>query len=226
MKKKERKSSIDWERDIYAKGMQLNRWPFSEVVSAIIRAAGCKGRNELSVLELGCGAGNNLWFLAEEGFKAHGIDLSSSAIENASHYLNRRGVHADLKVGDISSLPWADGSFDYVIDRGALTQVSYEHIEAVLVEVQRVLRDSGMMMCFTLYGLRTPDRILGTEVSKNTFDNFSGGRFSKVGLTSFFSVSDLRYLFRYFSSVGIHRHVEYDEDDQIVDEIYSLSAKK
>lgn len=226
MKKIERRSSIDWERDIYAKGMQLNRWPFSEVVSAMIRAADDKGRDTLSVLELGCGAGNNLWFLAEEGFKVYGIDLSLSAIENAKHYLNRRGVSADLKVGDMSSLPWTDCSFDFVLDRGALTQIDYKHIGAVLEETFRVLKPNGKMLCYTLYGMKNPDRMLGCEISKNTYDCFSGGRFSKVGLTSFFTVPDLYHLFYQFSLVEIRRHVEYDEADQILDETFNVTAIK
>jgi len=226
MQIKKRVSTVDWEHDIYAKGMQLNHWPFSDVVSAIIRATSGKKRDEISILEVGCGAGNNIWFFAEEGFNGFGIDMSASAIEFAKRYLAERGVTADLRVGDISVLPWAAGSFDFVLDRGALTQIGYEHIEAVLAEVLRVLKPGGKMMCYTLYGIQNPERVLGTEISKNTYDRFSGGRFSKVGLTSFFTVPDLRHLFRKFSSVDIHRHVEYDESDQVLNETYTVTAEK
>jgi ubiquinone/menaquinone biosynthesis C-methylase UbiE len=226
MKEKKRVSSIDWEKDIYAKGLQLNRWPFSDVVSAIIRATNGKKRDEISILEVGCGTGNNVWFFAEEGFKGFGIDMSSSAIEFGKRHLAIRGLDADLRVGDISLLPWAGSSFDFVLDRGALTQINYEHIEAVLAEVLRVLKPSGKMLCYTLYGIQNPDRVLGTEVSKNTYDRFSGGLFSKVGLTSFFTVDNLRQLFRNFSAVEIRRHVEYDEADKIVNETYSVTAEK
>jgi len=226
MKEKKRISSIDWENDIYAKGMQLNRWPFSDVVSSIIRATSGKKRDEISILEIGCGTGNNVWFLAEEGFKGYGIDMSSSAIEFAKRYLAQWGVEADLKVGDISNLPWADSSFDFVLDRGALTQINYEHIEAVLAEVLRVLKPSGKMFCFTLLGMQNPDRMLGTEVSKNTYDRFTGGRFSKVGLTSFFTAPDLRHLFKNFSLIEIRHHVESNESDQILNETYSVIANK
>jgi SAM-dependent methyltransferase len=226
MKKKERISTIDWEKDIYAKGMQLNRWPYSDVVSAIICATRGRKREEISILEIGCGAGNNVWFLAEEGYKSHGIDMSSSAIEFGRRYLTKQGLNADLRVGDISSLPWMDGAFDFVLDRGALTQIDYEHIEAVLAEVLRVLKPGGEMMCFTLYGIRHPDKTRGFEVSKNTYDRFNGGLFSKVGLTSFFTIDDLHHLFRCFSAIKVRRHVEYDEEDRIVDETYSMSARK
>jgi cyclopropane fatty-acyl-phospholipid synthase-like methyltransferase len=223
---KQRISSVDWENDIYAKGRQLNRWPFSDVVSAMMRATNGQKRDEISILEIGCGAGNNVWFFAEEGFQSCGIDLSSSAIEFGKSYLSSRRVTADLRVGDISSLPWEDSNFDYVVDRGALTQIDYDHIEAVLNEVLRVLKPGGKMLCYTLIGMRDPDRAFGTAVSKNTYDRFTGGRLSKVGLTSFFTFQDLRHLFRNFSSVAIRRRVEYDEMDQIVVEEYSVTSVK
>lgn len=217
---------MDWEADIYAKGLQLNRWPFSDVVSAIIRATIGKKRDEISILEVGCGTGNNIWFFAEEGFHGYGIDMSASAIEWGKRNLAMRGLRADLRVGDISALPWADAIFDIVLDRGALTQNDYGHIDAVLREVVRVLKPGGKMFCYTLFGMNTPGRELGIEVSKNTYDRFSGGLFSKVGLTSFFTAPDLRRLFQKFSAIEIQRHVDYDEADRIASEIYSLTAEK
>ena len=149
MSEKKRVSTKDWEEDIYAKGLQLNRWPFSDVVSAVIRATLGKKKDEICILEIGCGAGNNVWFFAEEGFQSYGIDLSPSAIEFGKSYLTSRRVTADLRVGDISTLPWDDGTFDYVVDRGALTQIDYDHIEAVLKEVLRVLKPGEE--CFALH---------------------------------------------------------------------------
>jgi ubiquinone/menaquinone biosynthesis C-methylase UbiE len=226
MKEKKRESSVDWEADIYAKGLQLNRWPFSDVVSAITRATTGKKKDEISILEVGCGTGNNIWFIAEEGYKGYGIDMSSSAIEYGRKNLARRGLEADLRVGDISLLPWSDGSFDIVLDRGALTQNDYGHIEAVLHEVLRVMKPGGKMFCFTLFGMQSPGRELGIEVTKNTYDRFSGGLFSKVGLTSFFTAPDLHRLFKKFSVVEIQRHVDHDEADRVVSEIYSVIAEK
>jgi SAM-dependent methyltransferase len=221
-----RTSSIDWERDIYAQGRQLNRWPFSDVVSALIRHTGTRAREEIRVLEIGCGAGNNVWFLAEEGFIAHGVDGSASAIAHARSRLDGRGLRADLRVGDMTALPYPDEFFDYVLDRGAVTQNDYASIRAIFAEVHRVLKPSGVFMLFDLFGMDHPDRPLGKLVSENTYDHFSGGSFSHVGLTSFFTFADLSTLLGAFSHVQIVRNVRTNSSGRIFSDCYEAVATK
>ena len=58
-----------WEKTIYASGKQLNLYPYDSVVSFIFRSyPRQKPRHQVHVLEIGCGAGNNLWFISREGF--------------------------------------------------------------------------------------------------------------------------------------------------------------
>jgi ubiquinone/menaquinone biosynthesis C-methylase UbiE len=220
------KSSIDWERDVYAKGNQLNRWPFDKVVSSIMRATATRNRHDVSVLEIGCGAGNNIWFLAAEGFKTYGIDMSRTAIDYARQRLHGLGLEAELEVGDIADLPWDDGSFDFVIDRGALTQNSHEHIKKIVEEARRVLKPMGVMLSFDLFGMNHPERLFGDEVSHHTFDNFRDGYFRSVGLTSFFTNEDLRVLFGSFSEAKIDRITVRNEEDRILSEVFTVTAVK
>lgn len=62
------------------------------------------------VLDVGCGAGAFLRLAAERGGVAHGIDASESLVD----YARARLPSADLRVGDMESLPFADDSFDLV----------------------------------------------------------------------------------------------------------------
>lgn len=221
-----RVSSVDWEKDIYAKGKQVNRWPYTEVVSKVIRETGTTERKKLKVLETGCGAGNNIWFLAAEGYEAYGIDYSSSAIDYAAKRLKEEGLQAELEVGDISNLPWPDDYFDIVIDRGAITQNNYEQVKLILAENFRVLKPGGVIMCFTLFSINSPDRVHGREVSYNTYDHFTAGCFKNVGLTSFFTRNDLEQLFHQFKDLEIIRESAFGDDEILISEYYTVCGRK
>jgi len=120
-----------WETGVYQAGRQINRWPFSELISRTFRSLGGSHPNETRVLELGCGTGNNLRFLAEEGFIPFGIDASPTAIEKARELLAAHELDATLQVGDITELPWPDNSFDLVLDRAALVHNTPARIRLV-----------------------------------------------------------------------------------------------
>jgi len=65
-------SSFDphWEQQIYGQGAHLNLYPFDVVVTFVFRnAPRDRPRSEVRIVEIGCGAGNNLWFAAREGFR-------------------------------------------------------------------------------------------------------------------------------------------------------------
>jgi ubiquinone/menaquinone biosynthesis C-methylase UbiE len=219
-------SSVDWETNIYSKGNHLNRWPYDEVVSGLLRTTSGRNRSEVSVMEIGCGAGNNIWFLAAEGFQTHGLDISSTAIDHARRRLHSVGLQAEFKVGDIAELPWTDGMFDYVIDRGALTHNTHVEIGKSLKEVRRVLKPMGVLMSFTLFGMNHPDRQSGVEICHHTFDDFRDGYFRAIGLTSFFTREDLRSLFGSFSDTKLTRTTVHDEQDRILDEVFTVIAVK
>ena len=219
-------SSVDWDKDIYRAGSQLNRWPYSEVVSAFSRRKSTWDRPAAPrVLEIGFGAGNNLWFLAEAGFAVSGIEYSATAVAHARARLDGLGLAVDVRVGDLKELPYADGEFDYVLDRGALTQNLHSDVRVAAAEIHRVLTLNGELLSFTLFGDEHPERRFGTEVAPGSSDHFTDGYFRTVGLTSFFSEADLRGIFSMFRSVTVSR-VRTETDGTLVDEEYRLVAVK
>ncbi len=219
-------SSVDWERDIYRAGLQLNRWPFTEIVSAFSQRRSTWAESRAPrVLEVGFGAGNNLWFLAEAGFAVSGIEYSATAVEHALDRLKGLGLSADLRVGDLTDLPFEDESFDFVLDRGALTQNLHAHIRAAAGEIHRVLAPDGQLLSFTLFGEEHPERCFGSEIAPGSSDNFTDGYFKTVGLTSFFNDAVLREHFKMFRDVTISR-TRTETDGALVDDVYSLIAKR
>lgn len=129
--------------DIYAKGEQFNRYPYDTVVTFIKRNTPKDKRpSELSLLEVGCGAGNNLRFAAEQGFNIAGIDGSPHAIVAAHKILST--YPCDLHIGDFSSLPFENDNFDFVIDRAAVTTVKLDKAKQTINEINRVLKPGGL----------------------------------------------------------------------------------
>ncbi len=158
-----------WEDTIYGQGAHLNKYPFDLVVTFVFRHFPRQTpRGEVRVLEIGCGAGNNLWFVAREGFAAHGLDGSPSAIEFARERFQAEGLQADLRVGDFTRLPYADAMFDLVIDRGALVCCSHEVCLKAVQEVRRVLKPGGKFL-FNPYSDR--------------HSSMASGRFGEDGLS-------------------------------------------
>ena len=200
-------SSVDWERDVYSQGKQLNLWPFTVVVSAFYSETADWGQSGVpKVLEVGCGAGNNLWALATLGYESYGLDISSTAISFGKKRFNELGLTVDLREGTMANLPFEDGFFDFVLDRAAITQVSMDEIPTCLTEIRRVLKDHGRLYCFGLFGDQHSGRSLGQLQANGSYDNFSSGVFAKVGLTSFFNRDTIAKEFSMFSNVAVSRN--------------------
>lgn len=62
------------------------------------------------VLDIGCGSGVFLELAAGHGACAAGIDASGALVQIA----RSRVPDADIRIGEMEQLPWADGSFDLV----------------------------------------------------------------------------------------------------------------
>lgn len=128
-------SSRDW-----------GKYPSIDVVRFIMRIyGGTSNKGAVRVLEVGCGTGANLWFLAREGFSAYGIDGSQSALDRLRQRFNAEGLDAELKCGDIVNLPYPDAYFDCVVDCECLYANSLADTRQILREIERVLRPGGKL---------------------------------------------------------------------------------
>ena len=133
-----------WENIFASRGW--GAYPPEELVRFIARNfRTVPDRSQVHVLEIGCGPGPNIWFLAREGYAAAGIDGSPTAIRQAGERLRAEGLpEADLKVGDFSRLPWPDSSFDAVVDVAALYANPMRAIRSTVAEIARVLKPGGV----------------------------------------------------------------------------------
>ena len=87
-----------WE-DAYRNGHR-QAYPWDAVVSFVMRnAPRDRPRDQVRILEVGCGTASNLWFASREGFNVSGIDISSDAIQFARTWFEREGLKGDLREG-------------------------------------------------------------------------------------------------------------------------------
>ena len=215
-----------WEQQVYRKGNQVNRWPYTAVVSSIMQLLGNGLRAGDRVLEFGCGTGNNLRFLAEEGFQAFGIDASETAIELARNQLAEWGLDAQLESGTFTQLSFSDASFDLLIDRAAIVHNAYDDILRALKEAHRVLKPGAHIVSIGLKGINHPDRIHGTRCGPHTWGNFSAGKFKDTGVTCFLAAEDIEPLFSRFSNVNWQCHRIFGPCGEIRDEEFEIRARK
>ncbi|MGI9667099.1 MAG: class I SAM-dependent methyltransferase [Acidimicrobiia bacterium] len=102
------------------------------------------------VLDVGCGGGVACELAAGRGAVVSGLDASPALIDLA----RRRVPSGDFRVGDLESLPFADGSFDAVI---AANSIQYaEDRVAALRELGRVSTPDARIVV-SLFG--DPDRV-------------------------------------------------------------------
>lgn len=215
-----------WENMVYRAGRQINRWPFSELVSRTFRSLGDSRPDEIDVLELGCGTGNNLRFLAEEGFNAFGIDASPTAIERARELLTEHNLQAKLEVADITELPWPDSSFDLVLDRAALVHNAPARIRLALQEAYRALKPGGRIISIGLKSAAHPDLAFGHRQENGAWSHFTRGKFQGIGDTSFFTGQEAAELFSAFESISIELLTRSTPDKQLLDQEFVVEASR
>lgn len=87
------------------------------------------------ILDIGCGKGFLLFDFTKvvPGIEVYGLDISDYAIANSKEEVKDR-----LQVGNATSLPWADKSFDFVFSLNTFHNLHNYDLEKALREMERV----------------------------------------------------------------------------------------
>lgn len=95
------------------------------------------------VLELGCGLGDLLADMQQNGYHCQAVEHSSEMVAAARSTLRKRGVNAQIIRGSAQSLPFPNGSFDTVV---STFPSEYIYDPATIQEISRVLRGGGRLI--------------------------------------------------------------------------------
>lgn len=128
-----------------------------------------------SVLDAGCGTGENALFFASRGRKVTGIDFLAEPIDLAQRKAAERGLKATFLVMDALALKELPEAFDNVIDSGLLHVFSDEDRRRYVEGLASVLNPGGrlFLLCFSDEepGDQGPRRVSRREIE----DAFSVG---------------------------------------------------
>ncbi len=109
-------------------------------------------RPDMSILELGCGAGRVSLGLAQAGFSDLTLtDFSGPMVEAARAIFKRRGIKARIEEADATKLRFASESFDACIFafNGFMQIPSLKNRIAAASEISRVLKRGGIFIFTT-----------------------------------------------------------------------------
>ena len=201
-----------WERNY--KNKRYNKYPFDSVVSFIFRNFNNKKKDKIKILDLGCGGGNNSYFIAKEGFDLYAVDGSDESINITRNKLSFYDKNKIIK-SYFQKLPFKRNFFDCVIDRQSLSCNKIKDIEKIVNEIYRILKSDGkyLGLVYSLehpqlkFGLKLKDNIYKGVVIGSDYNNFKKGTFNKSGQIHFFSEKEIFNLFSKFKKINITKQI-------------------
>jgi SAM-dependent methyltransferase len=107
-------------------------------------------RQDLKVLDVGCGSGFDLVTIERLGWQSYGCDISQSIVDYAAENAAKFGCHPELKVGDNQKLPFEGDFFDILLSNNVIHYLdSAETISEAIAEYARVLKPGGRLFLQT-----------------------------------------------------------------------------
>ncbi|MEW6096135.1 MAG: class I SAM-dependent methyltransferase [bacterium] len=157
----------EWDK-FYAEGTYLMWVPGECLVQFVAKEIERKKRKVERILDVGCGNGRHLVYLAKKGFNSYGIDISQKALQILQNWLNQENLQAELKKASVTEIPYPDEYFDVVVCLGILDHILIKETKKGIQEIERVLKSKGILFL----GLRS-DRDTqcgkGKEIEEKTF---------------------------------------------------------
>ncbi len=195
MKKQTKQNQEVWNK-FYKKRKKFLYCP-SEDLAAFFNTYLKRNLYKKKILDIGCGAGRNLLLAGKLGADVYGIDSSENAIKEAQRFLTNEGLNPNLKLGNVTNIPYSNNYFDVSILWGVFHYLSKRDQEKTKQEIKRVSKDNSWIV-FTLRSINDSRYGIGTEIRKDVFVQDKPGReqitikyWNEEGARRFFKLKNL-----------------------------------
>ncbi len=160
-----------------------------------------KAQRVKRILDLGCGSGRHIIYLARQNFEVYGIDSSPTGIDLTRSWMKKERLEANLNIGDIyKELPYIEAFFDAVISVQVIHHNTAENILRLVAEVERVLRMKGLFFATVPASRHQAKRFC--QIEQNTYIPLDG---KEEGIPHYyFDESQIRRFFSAFNISDIH----------------------
>lgn len=158
-------------------------------------------RQARTVLDVGCGTGRHVLYLAQRGFRVSGVDNAPTALTVTQRRLQEAGLTADLRLHDIfDTLPFPNAAFDALVSTQVIHHARIAQIRGLVAEMVRILKPNGLV--FVTVPQVQNQATQFQPIEPGTFLPLDG---REAGLPHhYFTPEELRDVFQQFEVIDFH----------------------
>lgn len=153
---------------------EITPWETHRVDRALVQFIKQTKLAPCTVLDAGCGTGNNGIWLAKQGFAVTGWDFVIKAIVAAKTKAEQAGVTCSFEQTDMFNLPPNPGTFDFIFDRGLFHCCkSSNQLDDFVEIIAKLLRQNGIWLSLIGNADETrsgdgPPQLTATQITRLT----------------------------------------------------------
>jgi SAM-dependent methyltransferase len=156
-------------------------WDIGQPQPAIVRVAS-DGRFVGSVLDAGCGTGENALHVAALGLSVLGVDVAETALAIAREKAADRGIEVEFAAADAFLLERLGRKFHTVVDCGLFHTFDDDERPRYVASVASVTEHGGTLyvLCFSDEGPDTGPHPISQQELRAAFDTGSGWNIAAI----------------------------------------------